>query len=62
MLECYKAMTLTEGNNLKQRTSRDRVKKPISHLEVLEIKNETKEVREWVPTKEEDLGEPPFSP
>jgi hypothetical protein len=39
-----------------------RSKKMISHLEVLEIKNGVKEVREGVPTEEEDLGEPPCSP
>jgi hypothetical protein len=39
---------------------RDQVEKLISHLEVLEIKNGAKEVREGVPT-EEDLVEPPCS-
>jgi hypothetical protein len=53
---------LTEGNGLKWRTLRDQVEKMISHLEVLEIKNGVKEVREGVPTEEEDLGEPPCSP
>jgi hypothetical protein len=62
MLECYKVMILTEGNDLKRRTLGDRVKKLISHLEVLEIKNGAKEVREGVPREEEDLGEPPCSP
>jgi hypothetical protein len=61
MLECYKVMTLTEGNDLEQRTFRDRVKKLISHLEILEIKNGAKAVGEGVPM-EEDLGEPPCSP
>jgi hypothetical protein len=61
MLECYKVMTLTEGNDLELRTLRDRVKKPISHLKVLEIENGVKEVREVVPM-EEDLGELPCSP
>jgi hypothetical protein len=56
-------MSLTKGNNLKWRTLRDQVKKLISHLEVLEIKNGEEEVREGVPTEEEeDLGEPPCSP
>jgi hypothetical protein len=54
-------MTLTEGNDLEQRTFRDRVKKLISHLEILEIKNGAKAVGEGVPM-EEDLGEPPCSP
>jgi hypothetical protein len=40
----------------------DRVKKLISHLEVLEIKNGAKEVREGVAMEEEDLGELPCSP
>jgi hypothetical protein len=62
MLECYKMVILTEGNGLKWRTLRDQVEKMISHLEVLEIKNGVKEVREGVPTEEEDLGEPPCSP
>jgi hypothetical protein len=52
---------LTEGNDLKWRTLRDQVEKLISHLEVLEIKNGAKEVREGVPTEEEDLVEPPCS-
>jgi hypothetical protein len=52
---------LTEGNDLKWRTLRDKVEKLISHLEVLEIKNGAKEVREGVPTEEEDLVEPPCS-
>jgi hypothetical protein len=62
MLECYKIMILIKGNDLKRRTLRDQVEKPISHLEVLEIENGAKEVREGVPTKEEDHGEPPCSP
>jgi hypothetical protein len=40
----------------------DRVKKLISHLEVMEIKNGAKEVREGVPTEEDDLGVLPCSP
>jgi hypothetical protein len=52
---------LTEANDLKWRTLRDQVEKLISHLEVLEIKNGAKEVREGVPTEEEDLVEPPCS-
>jgi hypothetical protein len=55
-------MILTKGNDPKRRTLRDRVAKPISHLEVLEIENGAKEVREGVPTEEKDLGEPPCSP
>jgi hypothetical protein len=62
MLECYKVMILTKGNDLKRRTLGDRDKKLISHLEVLEIKNGAKEVREGVATEEEDLGELPCSP
>jgi hypothetical protein len=37
-------------------------KTDFSHLEALEIENGAKEVREGVPTEEEDLGESPCSP
>jgi hypothetical protein len=36
-------------------------KKLISHLEVKELEELTKEARKGVSTKEEDLGEPPCS-
>jgi hypothetical protein len=61
MLKHYKVNILTKGIDLERNTLRDRVKKPISHIGVLEIEELVMEVRERVPL-EEDLGEPPCSP
>jgi hypothetical protein len=62
MLECYKMMILTEGNDLKQRTLRDRVKKLIFHLGGLETDELQEGMKERVPTKEEDPREAPHEP
>jgi hypothetical protein len=61
MLKHYKVNILTKGIDLEGNTLRDRVKKLISHIGVLEIEELVMEVRERVPL-EEDLGEPPCSP
>jgi hypothetical protein len=55
-------MILTEGNDLKQRTLRDRVKKLIFHLGGLEIDELQEGMKERVPTKEEDPREAPHEP
>jgi hypothetical protein len=62
MLEHYNVSNLTKGIDLERSKLRDRVKKRVSHLEVLEIKNEAKKVGEGVPSVEEVLGDPPCSP
>jgi hypothetical protein len=46
MLEHYNVRKLTEGIDLEWSKLRDRVQKWFSHLEVLDIENEAKEVRE----------------
>jgi hypothetical protein len=48
---------LTEGNDLKRRTMRDRVKNPIFHLGGLETDELTEGMKERVPTEKEDPRE-----
>jgi hypothetical protein len=62
MLKHYKVNIMTKEINVEWNTLRDRVKKMISHLGDLEIKELTKDVRERVPLEEVDLREPPCSP
>jgi hypothetical protein len=62
VLEHYNVSNLTEGIDLEQSKLRDRVEERLSHLEVFEIENEAKDVRQGVPSVEEDLGQPPCSP
>jgi hypothetical protein len=62
MLECYKMMILTEGNDLKRRTLRDQVKKMIFHLGGLETIELVEGMKERVPTEEEDPRESPHEP
>jgi hypothetical protein len=63
MLKHYEVNILTKGIDLERNTLWDRVKKLISHLGGLEIKELAMEEREMVPLEEEeDLGEPPCSP
>jgi hypothetical protein len=62
MLECYNMMILTEGNDLKWRTLRDRVKKPIFHLGGLETDELAEGMKERAPMEEEDPREAPHEP
>jgi hypothetical protein len=62
MLECYKMMILTEGNDLKWRTLRDRAEKPMFHLGGLETDELTEGMKERVPTEEENPREAPYEP
>jgi hypothetical protein len=62
MLECYKMIILTEGNDLKRRTLRDRVEKLIFHLRGLETDELVEGMKERVSTEEEDPREAPHEP
>jgi hypothetical protein len=55
-------MILTEGNDLKWRTLRDRAEKLMFHLGGLETDELTKGMKERVPTEEENPREAPYEP